>query len=392
MSAQRLEPMTGCGILGTLKCIAGMPHTLPLIHGPLSCSSGHRLAMLYAEVEPLLPTTNVTDPDIVLGTLDRLRAALDEAWKCYHPSLLVLILTCATSMAGEDYSGLLEEYETATGAKAILVDGGALAGDELTAPYEVYRLLREKWGLTDGTGKDLVLEGLARTDYGFSFEYPALKELVERSTGRRVLPGLFAGLDLTQEDQRQAYCQAQKYELGLLWRNPRQPIPAPYGLEGTRAFLTALCGEAGLTEAGEAEYRQAADRLAPLTQRLRERALPVAIEGAGWSSYGLARFLTRELGCRVLLSVDQADPQLPWEDVCQDFYEDVGRFELVELMEDFGARVVFGSSNVQSDGKWAYYPFFQPVWRTAAHQTPLMGYAGAEFIARELLANMEGER
>ena len=143
MSAQRLEPMTGCGILGTLKCIAGMPHTLPLIHGPLSCSSGHRLAMLYAEVEPLLPTTNVTDPDIVLGTLDRLRAALDEAWKCYHPSLLVLILTCATSMAGEDYSGLLEEYEAATGAKAILVDGGALAGDELTAPYEVYRLPRE---------------------------------------------------------------------------------------------------------------------------------------------------------------------------------------------------------------------------------------------------------
>lgn len=391
MSAQRLEPMTGCGILGALKCVAGMPGVLPMIHGPLSCSSGHRLALLYAGVEPLLPTTNVTDPDIVLGTLDRLERALEEAWARYHPPLLALILTCATSMAGEDFSRLLLAYERRTGGRAILVDGSALAGDELTAPYEVYRLLCEAWALTQGPGPDIVLEGLARTDYGSAWEYPALSALVERATGRTVLPGLFSGMDAADPRQRERYNRARKYQMGLLWKNSTQAIPAPYGIEGTRSFLESLCGPSGLTAEGVREHLDQAAAMEPLAARLKALAIPVAVESAGWQGYGLARFLSRELGCRVLLSVDQEIPDIPWEDVCEEFYEDVGRFELVELMEAFGTRLAFGSSNIQADGRWEYIPLFQPVWRTVEAEGVLMGYEGAQRVAQALLALAEGK-
>lgn len=391
MSAERLEPMTGCGILGALKCVAGMPGVLPVIHGPLSCSSGHRLALLYAGVEPLLPTTNVTDPDIVLGTLGRLERALDEAWEQYHPPLLVLILTCAASMAGEDFSPVLLSYEQRTGGRAILVDGSALAGDELTTPYEVYRLLCEKWALTQGCGPDIVLEGLARTDYGFAWEYPALSGLVERATGQAVLPGLFSGMDAADPGQREAYSRAWKYKMGLLWKDSKGSIPAPYGIVGTRSFLESVSGPGGLTGEGIREYLEWMERMEPLAARIKALALPVAIESAGWQGYGLARFLSRELGCRVLLSVDQGMPEIPWEEVCEEFYEDVGRFELVELMEAFGTRLAFGSSNVQADGKWGYIPLFQPVWRTVEAEGVLMGYEGAQRIAQALLALAEGE-
>ena len=102
MQLDRLEPMNGCGILGALKCVAGMPGLLPMIHGPVSCSSGHRLAMLYAGVEPLLPTTCIEQAQVVMGANERLEAALERAWEAYRPELILVILTCATAMTGED--------------------------------------------------------------------------------------------------------------------------------------------------------------------------------------------------------------------------------------------------------------------------------------------------
>ena len=115
MHLERLEPLTGCGILGALKCVAGMPGVLPMIHGPVSCSSGHRLAMLYAGVEPLLPTTCVEQTQVVMGANERLADALKKAWEIYHPELLFVILTCATAMTGEDAAAPLREYERYTG-------------------------------------------------------------------------------------------------------------------------------------------------------------------------------------------------------------------------------------------------------------------------------------
>lgn len=386
MSTERLEPMTGCGILGILKCLAGMEGVLPIIHGPLSCSSGHRLAMLYAGVEPLLPTTNVTDPDIVLGTVERLRAAIRTAWAQYHPPLLAVILTCATSMAGEDFAEVLAQYEAETGARAVLLDGGALAGDELTAPYATYSALEDRLALTAGNGPAVILEGLARTDYGFAWEYPALAALAAEALTRPVLPGLFSGLNLSNTAELAAYRGAKRRFVGLLWRSEETPVPAPYGAEGTRRFLDALAQGRPLSDAALARYEGALKALFPLALALKKAALPVAVEGAGWQAYGLARFLKEELGCRVLLCVDQEHPGLAPESCCDEFYEDVGRFELVELIEGFGAQLVFGSSNVQDEEKWKYLPFFQPVWRTVEEPGTFLGFEGAVSLARRLLA------
>ena len=391
MSTERLEPMTGCGILGVLKCIAGMQNVLPMIHGPLSCSSGHRLAMLYANVEPLLPTTNVTDPDIVLGSLDRLREATDEAWKKYKPALLVIILTCATSMTGEDYSIVAEEYEKKYGSMAIVIDGGALTGDEMDTPYELYECLKNKLGLKEENGDSITIEGLARTDYGFDNEYPALCALISEATGRKVIPGLFSGMDICDEEQLSEYSQALKIKAGLLWRLDKTATPAPFGIEGTRRFIKSVSKLNEESPKARELYLNTKQKLEADIKKLKEKKIAVGIEGAAWQAYGIADFLKNELGCRVLLSVDSENQNLPWKEVCDEFYEDVGRFELVELMKEFGAKLVFGSSNIQSDGKWNYCPFFQPVWRNVEPEGPLMGYDGAEKIVR-LLLKLEGDK
>lgn len=381
-----LEPMNGCGLLGALKCVAGMEGVLPMIHGPVSCSSGHRLAMLYAGVEPLLPTTCVEQTQVVLGCADRLSDAMQKAYEKYHPEILVVLLTCATAMTGEDYRLVANEYAKTTAKQALILDGSALAGDEVDICPRLYAALGEALGLEEapGGGRVLALDGFAKTDYGFAENLPALKALMEGSLEAQWTPGLFAGSDVFDRDGQ--YRRARKMKVSLLWDRGGMDTAAPVGVRGSYRFLKAAARDCGLRlrPQAEATRRVYEDRLLSFARQLRAAALPVAIEGAAWYAYPLADYLKNDLGCRVLLSVDRAANAIRWQDVCDEFYEDTGRFELVELMRDFGARLVFGSSNVQQDSSWDYIPFYQPVWRVV-DPMPLLGYDAAIALARRLL-------
>lgn len=382
MQLDRLEPMNGCGILGALKCVAGMPGLLPMIHGPVSCSSGHRLAMLYAGVEPLLPTTCIEQAQVVMGANERLEAALERAWEAYRPELILVILTCATAMTGEDAAAPLAEYERRTGKRALFFDGSALAGDEVDAFPRVYALFQEKFALTGGGADALALDGLALTDYGFEVNWAALEKLFATATDVPLVRGLFAGCDLLTGGD--AYRRARKLPTGLLWDGADLASAAPIGVAGSWRFLCHVAGEAGLTLKPEAERARDAfaARVAPLAETIRRADVRVGVEGAGWYAYALADFLKNELGAHVCMSVDRR-ANIPAGAVCDEFYEDTGRFELVEHFRAFGAQTVFGSSNVQLDEAWGYVPFYQPVWRVV-EPVALLGYEAALALAQRL--------
>lgn len=379
-----LEPMNGCGLLGALKCVAGVEGILPMIHGPVSCSSGHRLAMLYSGVEPLLPTTCVEQTQVIRGSADRLADAMDKAFAKYHPEVLVVLLSCATAMTGEDYGAVVAAYQAKTGKHAIVLDGSALAGDEVDICPQVYEALSRALGIAQGTDGRLALEGFARTDYAFEANRSALKALIEENLSVEWTDGLFAGSDVFEENGR--YRTARKVFGSLLWRREGLHSAAPIGVRGSERFLKYLSQELSIPMLPQARQRAAeyAQKLSPLAQALKPLRLPVAIEGAGWYAYALADYLKNDLNCRVLLSVDRSSDQIDWRGVCDAFYEDTGRFELVELMREFGAKLVFGSSNVQLDEAWSYIPFYQPVWRVVEPMA-LLGYEAAIDLARRLL-------
>lgn len=383
-----LEPMNGCGLLGALKCVAGMPGLLPMIHGPVSCSSGHRLAMLYAGVEPLLPTTCVEQTQVVLGCADRLADAMDKAFAKYRPEILFVLLSCATAMTGEDYAPVIAAYQAATGKRAVLLDGSALAGDEVDICPRVYGALREALEISDGDAPVLALDGLAKTDYAFEENSAALEALITGHLDVEWTPGLFAGSDVLEAQSR--YRRAKKAPASLLWARDDLSSCAPVGVRGSYRYLDFLAKRCGLARRPGAQARRATYEaaLAPLARRLKAAALPVAIEGAGWYAYPLADYLKNDLGCRVLLSVDRSADGIAWREVCDAFYEDTGRFELVELMRDFGAKLVFGSSNVQLDEAWSYVPFYQPVWRVVT-PVAVLGCDAAIALAERLVREAE---
>ncbi len=383
MSGQAaLEPMTGCGILGVLKSIAGMEGVLPLIHGPVSCSSGHRLAMLFAGVEPLLPTTAVEQRHVVLGSASRLLSAMRTAYKTYRPKLLVVILTCATALIGEDFSGVIKIYESETGALAAVIDGSALSGDEVDAAFITYEVLADKLGIRQGEEAPLLaLDGLALTDYAFALNHASVKDLIESSLPLTVTPGLFHGANAFEGAP---YRTARKARVSLLWQGGMD-LAAPVGVEGSLRFVKALAayGSLDLKPEAMAAYQAHSERLKPLASRIAAARPRVGVEGAGWYAYAMAAFLKNELGCRVLLAVDRALDAIDWRSVADEFYEDTGRYELVELLKAFGAGWVLGSSNVQLDECWRYVPFFNPVWRTV-EPVQTLGYGAAIALAQRL--------
>ena len=75
----RTEPQHGCALGGVLKAVVGIEGAMVLVHGPMGCESGYRFIPLLARKQPIVPSTNLTEDDIVLGTREKLQEALLRA-------------------------------------------------------------------------------------------------------------------------------------------------------------------------------------------------------------------------------------------------------------------------------------------------------------------------
>src|SRR6056297_179956 len=95
----RIEPLKGCAMVGIIEGMMGLEDARPLVHGPMSCSSGHRMVFLFADKEPILPTTALTEEELVLGSQEKLEVALNKAYELYEPTYLGVIITCAISLS-----------------------------------------------------------------------------------------------------------------------------------------------------------------------------------------------------------------------------------------------------------------------------------------------------
>ena len=171
--------------------------------------------------------------------------------------------------------------------------------------------------------------------------------------------GLFAGCDLLTGGD--AYRQAAKFTRGAAVGRRGLDSAAPIGVAGSWRFLCHLAKAVGLTlKPGAKSARDAfAAQMAPCADAIRRADVRVGVEGAGWYAYALAGLPQKRIG-RACVHERRPPRDIPAEAVCDEFYEDTGRFELVERFRAFGARTVFGSSNVQLDEAWTTCPSINP--------------------------------
>jgi nitrogenase molybdenum-iron protein alpha/beta subunit len=369
----RVEPLLGCRLAGILKAAAGIERVVPIVHGPMGCASGHRIIPLFAGKEPLVATTALTEMDIIMGAEDRLRDAVRKAQSTYKPDLIIVILTCATSLTSAIMSAMTSVLSREIGCPIFIVDGSGIVGDEIDGYCDFYRQYREyeeKLPLSK-TEKGLEAVGISAADYNIAQDIQAIQAVVREAFHVTIERWLFHDFSLPK------FCGSyQSLKLGRLWLEEPIPCPAPIGAQGVAAWAdhvgTILQREVdpGFT----AKMRGAASEIARQKGILSK--LRVGIEAESWWAVGLARFLSEELGCSVLLSSDigALQYQEKFGSVATTLV-DVGNIELIQYFKEFKVDIVFGSS-YSKDHEWAWIPLWQPMWHAIDTQESLMGLEG----------------
>ena len=377
---ERIEPLKGCSMVGIIEGLMGIEDARPLVHGPMSCSSGHRMVYLFADKEPILPTTALTEEELVLGSQEKLKAALKKAYELYEPKYISIIITCAISLSGEEYNNIIKEFEREHDCKVSVLDGSGLYGEEVDGFNQLYKDFWERFSISNNHSQLISLDGMALSDVNAEGNYNVIKNLLKKYFEVEIGPSIF--LDLNIKEDLDIYKKAEKIKVGHLWNNYEieDNRPAPYGIEGTYQWLKWFRNrfDKKASENLEDDYENYKDKFNKLLDERNLKDLKIVIEGDSWTALGLANFLKYEIGCNVMLSTDNYGFKYNQENIqLKDIYDDMGGYELFAKAKEFKPDIVFGSSYIRCKKQWDIIPFTQPIYHLYDNDIDLMGYEGA---------------
>lgn len=377
---ERIEPLKGCSMVGIIEGILGIEDARPLVHGPMSCSSGHRMVFLFADKEPILPTTALTEEELVLGSQKKLEVALEKAYELYKPNYLGVIITCAISLSGEEYNNIIDKFESIHDCKVSVLDGSGLYGEEIDGFNQLYEDLWKRFDISNNHLSLISLDGIALSDVNAIGNYNIIKNLLTKYFDVKIGPSVFMNFSI-KEDLK-TYRKAEKITIGHLWNNYeiKKNRPAPFGIEGTYKWLKWFENkfDKKVNTKFEKDYEKYKEKFKILMDDNSLKNLKIVVEGDSWTALGLADFLRNEIGCEVMLSTDNYGFKYNSESgIINDIYDDMGGYELFTKAKKFKPDIVFGSSYIRCKKQWEIVPFTQPIYHLYDNDIDLMGYEGA---------------
>lgn len=389
----RVEPLLGCGIAGVLQACEGINGVLPIVHGPIGCAAGHRIYPLFAGREPLVATTALTEIDVVLGGEDRVRAAVEKGIEKYHPSVIVIILTCATYNTRDIHEYFGQQIEEQYGIPCFVLNGSGYSVNEQDA-YNAFIEAYRKWEdakKLEVNKNAFELTGISQTDFGAEEQIQSIRVVLKEGLG--IEPERIMFYDFTPGEQNSV--PGRKIPAGYCWRQMRKPAPAPIGADGIRRWLESVASEFDGLRISE-DYAAKIDELKTyqniVSKLFSLSELRIAIESASWLGLGLARFLREEIGCQVLISTDEGSVSyLNENNVDVTVMLDCGNLEFYDAMNDFQAEMVFGTSFSKTPDR-AWVPFRQPVWHVVESNTDPVGIDGTMSILKLLVNYVKNRR
>lgn len=108
--------------LGGVLALQGFYRAMPLIHGAQGCSAFIKAIMTRHFREPIAAqTTALQEFNVIFGGGKSLREGLDTVIEKHRPSLVAVLSTALTEVAGEDVEGELRQYRKERGLKDTLL-------------------------------------------------------------------------------------------------------------------------------------------------------------------------------------------------------------------------------------------------------------------------------
>lgn len=372
----RVEPMLGCKLAGILKAVSGIENAVPIVHGPMGCASGFRIIPLFAGKEPLVATTALTEMDIIMGAEDRLHEALMKADKVYNPDLIVVILTCATSLTSDVISSMTKRISREIGTPIFIIDGSGIVGDEIAGYNEFYSEFRkyEEKLEEDLSGKVLLdVSGLSASDFNAKNDLLEIKKLFLQGFDLEVTRTLFQEFIFPTKKLKYKELKA-----GRLWLEDSSPSAAPIGIHGLNSWINKIADLTGvqISDIYLENLQEKHNQLNNIKGKFNN--IRIGIEAESWWAIGFANFLVNELGCTVFISSDKGAVHYQEKNgLIATTVVDMTNIELTHFFMDHKVNVVFGSSYCKKN-VWAWIPFWQPVWHAVDEQPSIFGLDGIE--------------
>jgi nitrogenase molybdenum-iron protein beta chain len=144
--------------LGALTSVLAIPHATPITHCGPGCASKQFQSIAgingYQGGEFYVPSTNITENEVIFGGLPRLDELLDSTFKIMDSDLYVVLTGCISELVGDDVESVVTKYR-ARGIPIVFAETGGFKGNNFTGHELVTRAIIDQFvGSYDGSRED----------------------------------------------------------------------------------------------------------------------------------------------------------------------------------------------------------------------------------------------
>lgn len=421
-----VDPIHSCAIAGALE-VCWMDGLLPVIHGTGGCPCMLWLMMAsnpaYLGLSEIkIPTTCLTEMDVIFGAQEKLMANVRRAVEVFNPKVIALLTSCSANIIGENMELVAETMTKELGIKVIGINTREHTWDHTEGRILTQRaLVKELMHKAERKEpKSVNLIGLYPGDLNWRGDVKELKRILE-GIGVKVQTALTAGSKVEE------LAKAPKAELNVvvsseyglrvakdmeeLFGIPFLDFPPPYGINGTRRWLEEIGLRLAIKKHEierfvEEESKKVAQLVVPCLVSFGQirllRQIPTALLGNASRIASLIGFLREELGMKPVLvgAKNSTENSLRFLDEVKDRLNlDYSVIENIKSIEDVakgleskGFDFLFGSEVEKQLGKkllyegMAFVAIESPIFfKINVLQNPFMGFRGVAPLYQEII-------
>ena len=378
-----MRPLQACKFFGAYRACAGVTDTVTLVHSTTGCQWGTLVLGKGSQQADIRQGCSVIyEQETIFGGERSLKEALQHSDRLYDAPLITVLNGCVPAITGDDIQAVQAQFSGK--ARVVTIDSPGFAGDMLAGYNDA--LLRLADLLMQAPlhkyQDSINLIGICHDDPKLRADLREIQAMLGDITVNAVISSC------SYQEFRNAPRAALNVVCGMgealaRFMQERFQIPYicvdyPYGIEGSKDFLTTIAAEFEMDiSAGIAHREQAVtERLKQIYLYLHEmRGLPVAIIGDPCRSNPLANFLEHEL----LLNVE----------VVADIASIDDRHELEEQIRQTAPVILFGSSFERDLADELDIPLLRvsyPVFdRVFVAERPYAGFEGSIHLLEDLI-------
>ncbi|MCX7923553.1 MAG: hypothetical protein N3B21_16315 [Clostridia bacterium] len=316
------RPRFSCALGGALSTLNSLPGVVPVIHASAGCG-GNVFASQQAGSAYYgagycgglaVPSSNVSENEIVFGGEDRLREQIANTLDVVEGQLYVVITGCMTEIIGDDTTGIARGFRN-QGKPVLAVDTGGFKGNSYRG-YDLVleRLFSEQVQKANEKAPDVInLWGaVPGQDPFFRGDLAELKRLLGL-LGMKA--NTFFSYDETLENLNQAGSSVGNIVISRTYgveaartfeqvhQTPFIAVDIPIGPAATAEFLRKAADFAGINASvvekiiadEQRDYYRYIERIADVYADLDLQHYGVVVGNASYS-YSITRFLAEDLG------------------------------------------------------------------------------------------------